>query len=346
MDESLKTNNFDLLRILAALQVVVSHGVLHLGLARPSWWPWVEAFPGVPVFFAMSGFLISASYERSSSLDSYLRNRALRIFPGLWCCIILTVAVAAAFGIDFLSLGAVFWFVCQLIGAIFTPSFLRSFGFGSYNGSLWTIPIELQFYFLLPVLYFFLKRMAKPMSLMWAAVIAFSLVALICRAYFPPLDDVEDEPLAQKLLRYSFAPHVYLFLVGIILQQVKAFSSPWIKGKGLWWLGSYIAFYYLVPWSEPVYVLRLIWLGVASISIAYTLPTLSNKLLRGNDLSYGVYIYHGLLINVLVELGQVGHPSMLLILIVATVAVAYLSWNLVEKPFLRRKRRAFSPIAA
>ena len=65
-----RVNNFDLLRIIAASQVVLGHTVGHLDIDHPWGWSLVEAFPGVPIFFGVSGFLISASYERSSSLVS------------------------------------------------------------------------------------------------------------------------------------------------------------------------------------------------------------------------------------------------------------------------------------
>jgi peptidoglycan/LPS O-acetylase OafA/YrhL len=152
-ESEFKTNNFDLLRILAATQVVLVHSAAHLGLGRPAGLSLVEAFPGVPIFFAISGFLISASFERSRDVRSYTRNRMLRIYPGLWCVVLATVLVATLFGFGFLHLRALFWLACQMGGLIYTPGFLRSFGMGSYNGALWSIPIELQFYFLLPFFY-------------------------------------------------------------------------------------------------------------------------------------------------------------------------------------------------
>jgi peptidoglycan/LPS O-acetylase OafA/YrhL len=60
------------------------------------------------------------------------------------------------------------WFVAQLFGAIYTPASLREFGFGSYNGALWTIPIELQFYFLVPLVFLLLRRSARPTTTLFA----------------------------------------------------------------------------------------------------------------------------------------------------------------------------------
>ena len=71
--DEFKVNNFDLLRILAALQVVLAHTRVHLDIQRLPLWSLVEAFPGVPIFFAISGFLISASFERTPNLASYVQ---------------------------------------------------------------------------------------------------------------------------------------------------------------------------------------------------------------------------------------------------------------------------------
>src|SRR5437762_5098663 len=128
MSDEFKVNNFDLLRILAAAQVVFAHTVSHLGIAHPPLWALVEAFPGVPIFFAISGFLISASFERAHSVVDYSRNRFLRIYPGLWCIVLVTVVVTALFGFDLLHLRALAWLGCQLVGLIYTPGFLKPFG--------------------------------------------------------------------------------------------------------------------------------------------------------------------------------------------------------------------------
>jgi peptidoglycan/LPS O-acetylase OafA/YrhL len=344
MSQQLKINNFDLLRIIAASQVLVGHTIWHLGIPNPAWMPLLDAFPGVPMFFSISGFLISASFERSSDVRSYARNRILRIYPGLWCCIFLTVLVASLCGVSFLNRQAPIWLVSQLVGGIYTPHFLKVFGFGSYNGSLWTIPIELQFYLLLPVVYLWARKLNYSTSYFVAVWALFVCIAVGTRLLFNPLVEYEHEDVLHKLYRYSFAPHIYLFLTGVLLQRLAAHKSKWISGKGAYWLIAYLAFYFILPHYAPVLISAALLLAVATVSVAYTAPGISHTILRGHDISYGVYIYHGLLINLFVELGLLGQWKYLAILAGCAYLIAYLSWIGVEKRFLRRKTHALAPV--
>lgn len=355
LDPVFRVNNFDLLRILAAAQVVLGHSQSHLALGRPWFWGLVEAFPGVPVFFALSGYLISASFERSRDLRSYARNRLLRILPGLWSVVLLTVVVTSLFGYSFLNLKALVWLPAQMVGLIYTPGFLKSFGFGSYNGALWTIPIELQFYVVLPLVYVIPMSERRRTQLVAAALAAFSVVTFFFVMGASPLSEGGDEPFSHKVYRYSFIPHIDLFLTGVLLQRLRAHRSRWITGKALPWLAVFCATYFglhqwLVDHWTPArgaftYVLCTQVMAVTVIACAFTMPRLSERLLRGNDLSYGVYIYHGLVIGALLQMGLKGAWWQMGVVVAITFVVAMASWRLVEKPFLRRKKNALHAVA-
>ena len=146
-------NNFDILRLITALLVLVNHSFTHLQIPVPNWYAFIQPFQPVPMFFVMSGFLISSSLERNSDLYQYFTNRFSRIFPGLWVCVLLTIVVFSVLaGVNFLHVEAIPWLIAQFAGFIYTPSFLNDFGYGSYNGSLWTLVVELQFYAIRKVL--------------------------------------------------------------------------------------------------------------------------------------------------------------------------------------------------
>ncbi len=331
-----RPNNFDLVRLLAALQVVFFHCINRLDLHPGAWSVPISFFHGVPIFFVASGFMVSASYERQQgNLKRYFKNRALRILPGLWVCLLVTVIVTSFFGfrphrfIDFL------WLPAQMVGLIYTPPYLRSFGSGVYNGALWTIPLELQFYIVLPAVYLIAFR--KRSNRMLLLALACFTVLSIFLAYYAPVDFGHYEPPLHKLTRYSFLPQFYLFLYGVVLQRYRAFQSKWIAGKALYWALLLIAFCYLKPDWPAANNLALLLLGTTAISAAYTIPSVSS-FLKEQDISYGVYVYHGLIINVLVMTGHLGGWRNSLLLFVATILIASCSWHFVERPILRSKQ--------
>ncbi|MFD0750792.1 acyltransferase family protein [Mucilaginibacter calamicampi] len=331
-----KLNNFDLLRLLAATQVVFDHYFQHLHILLNDWQQaLLYLFPGVPVFFVISGYLISASYERTNDLTKYFRNRILRIFPGLWLCIFVSIFIITLTGVSFLNKQTIFWLPSQLIGLIYTPAFLSNYGFGSYNGSLWTIPIELQFYILLPVCYLLLP---KKKSVYWLGllVVVFILLNIISTTF-------TFSPIISKLLNYSFIPHFYLFLTGMLLQKLKLYSSTMVYNQAFYWCAAY-GIFSLVLYNyidQTIFlILKSLLLAITLLSMAYTLPGLASRLLRTNDISYGIYIYHGLFLTVIVALQWADYVNLFTITLISYLA-GFLSWVLIEKPFIKRKEGAF-----
>jgi peptidoglycan/LPS O-acetylase OafA/YrhL len=137
-----------------------------------------------------------------------------------------------------------------------------------------------------------------------------------------------------------------MFLTGALLQRWNAHRSRWIAGKGLAWVAAHLVAHFAIPWPALQYVVDTLILAVATVSLAYTVPGLSERFLRGNDISYGVYIYHGLILNILIERGLKGRMVYLLLVMALAFAAGILSWRFVERPFLRRKRKAMHAIPA
>jgi peptidoglycan/LPS O-acetylase OafA/YrhL len=339
-----RVNNFDLLRILAATQVLVIHSMARLGIPVPGSLKWLEWFPGVPIFFVISGYLVSASFERQDNIYRYLKNRFLRIYPGLWACIGLTVVVTSALGYKRTHFMDFVWFPAQLLGFIYTPHFLKGFGAGTYNGSLWTIPIELQFYLMLPLVYLAWRRlrmgnMGAPFFL--AVFIGINLIL----NYALPGFGTERESTVDKVIRYTFVSSFYMFLLGVTLQRFEAFKSRLIAGKGLHWIAAYVLLMIALPELSPfTTVLSYLILGISAVAVAYTVPRASELVLRGQDISYGVYIYHGLVVNLLLELKMRRGLYEVGVVLIAAFAVGAVSWKFIEEPFLRKKRRKLEAI--
>lgn len=351
---SIRVNNFDLLRLFASVQVAFFHTSTHL--RAPIDWPlplvvlFGEALPGVPMFFVISGFLISASWEKNNSPALYARNRCLRIFPALWVCLGVSIVTAAVFGgVDFLRPEVLPWIAAQLtVVQFYNPAFLREYGVGVLNGSLWTIPVELQFYLLLPVLYFALGLARRQGN---GGLLFLTAVSIAINRYFAALGGPQAESLAIKLLGVTLAPYLYMFLLGVLLQRNFSYLGPYLVGRAAIWTALYIAavaanFALGLPFGgnnlQPVLMLLLAGMVV---SWAFTFPTLSERLLTGNDISYGIYIYHIVVVNILVSQGATGSLWWVGVALLVTLAAAWLSWVAVERTVLAMKRNPLHPVA-
>ena len=144
-------NNFDLIRLIAAGEVAIRHSIHHLlPGAKDGLVIWVLDFiPGVPIFFFLSGYLISRSWERSQTPRDFFYNRTLRLFPALWMCTALSVLVLFVCGylatVAWSPYKLGLWIVCQgSIVQVWNPEFLRGFGVGVVNGGLWSVSVEIQ----------------------------------------------------------------------------------------------------------------------------------------------------------------------------------------------------------
>ncbi|UNK78553.1 acyltransferase [Sphingopyxis granuli] len=328
-----RNNNLEWLRVLFALQVVIGHCHAHLGLPLPLL---LRHFPGVPAFFFVSGFLIYASHQNAGGLR-YFQNRFLRLFPALlFVTLGGLVVVALSKGMNFVAgnSGTIFaWFIAQItLGQAYNPSIFRDIGVGVINGSLWTITTEILFYIMVPVIVW-LERYNRH------SVAILTLLSFVFYAFGSLL--MEGTILAgQPLWRYFWiTPLVWGWMFGFGMLAFKHYRL----------IASRMHFLPLV--LAPMLVLILVnaggpWLNTIGqeLGIAYFVcyAMLIFYLAFGTpylplpfDLSYGIYIWHMPIINLLIVKG-LPYPW---IAMLATVALAAFSWFAIEKPALRLKRK-------
>ncbi len=360
-----RQNNFDLIRLVAAVQVVLAHAIGHTGLLHqlPKWGrPLFDALlllPGVPVFFVVSGFLITQSFERNpSDLRGYFWRRSLRIFPALWVCLIVTLVALGGFGFlgrDFvLSKTFAAWLAGQVsFFQFFNPEHFRGFGIGVANGALWTITVELQFYAFVPIFHWLTGGIRSGTK---AAGFLTTLLFFVSFAAYCLMDHQVNgpggfagAPAAFKLLHVTLVPHLWMFLLGIIIHHNFAMLRRWLEGRFLWYFAGYALFltalHTLVEYrSVPFYLAYLpsrAILAMGAIAAAYSARSLTRRWLHGMDLSYGTYLYHSVVINVLVELGWMNSLVALWYVFPLTIMLALASWHGIENPALAMK--SFSP---
>ena len=207
-----QANNFDLLRILFAWFVIVSHSYVLNGdgatdpLFEMTQQTFLFSFIGVKGFFIISGYLIFKSMVVSNSIFEYLVKRVLRIFPAL--AVVLLVTLAAVYFIypsnipPFFSNKEVYaYFLGNVI--LFKPHFFISGIFSglpssAINGSLWTIEYEFFFYVFI-LLFFYFRSNKKILKALLVIVVALFLMVRLAfydwtvqTHFFIPLEPLFD----------------------------------------------------------------------------------------------------------------------------------------------------------
>ncbi len=348
------TNNFDLIRLLAAIQVFVGHAYL-VGFLKEDWFYHITWFiPGVPVFFGMSGFLLIWSLDRRPDLLTYFRHRLLRLFPALWMTMILTALVLLAFHTlsvrELFSHSALMYLIgrCTVIYS-FVPSIIKGFAQGNPNGSLWTIGVELQFYLALPFLYFLIRN--KPLFVQNLFLLSIAAVSWWIDRHDPDLPfDVNSLNGYMQILVSEFRILYYLFffIIGMLFYINYAYLRRLLEGRFLAHLVFYAVFcllsYYYTDISkidryspDLLSLVRHICLMSLVFSAAFSNTGLARRLLKGNDYSYGIYLTHLLVLNSFYQLHMFSSVLNVLFSAVVTGVLAWLSWHAVEKKALGLK---------
>ena len=338
-------NAFDALRVAAALAVLYSHSFILYGLPEPV--PMAGQALGslaVALFFAVSGFLICQSWERDPHLGRYAARRALRILPGLWVVVLLTALVVGAlyttaslsgyFGSfspwRYIATGGLAMGSPKLLG-VFESNPLPS----ATNGSLWTLKYEIIMYLLLGIL----GRYLPGATLKAKCSVAF----LVCAGLWLFF--------ATKGYQKVALPFAWRLGTEIYLDRMAYLGAFFFAGacSHLYFerirLSRALALILIAPLpfiDHPVLVMALLWFVVpyGVLVFAFKAPAICRKM-NGFDYSYGIYIYAFPIQQIVSLLGRAHQWSWGIVLVVsalATVLLAALSWNYVERPALRLKR--------
>lgn len=333
-----RSNNFDFLRLIGALAVVLGHAYHLVGAGQYT--PGVLGYPvqalGVVVFFSISGYLITASWTRRRDPVSYVAARALRIFPALIVVVVVSAYVlgpaVTVLGVgDYLRDPAT---ANYLRNIVMEPVYLLPGVFAdnpypnAVNGSLWTLPAELFCYVVVPVA-LLVPRLARP-------VVVLGLIAVS----FWYAGTASPESAIVYGSRVVDAAGMWVFFgAGALLRLGHE------RFRGLFRTDVAVglaAVYLTVIGIQPLWTLKWSWLFlpyiVLTVGLAST-PVL-RRTARFGDLSYGIYLWAFPVQQTLVHVVGVLNMTLNLLLVTGISAVlALLSWHLVEKPSLRLKDR-------
>lgn len=345
-------NHFDLMRLVAAVLVVFSHGfnLSHGKVLGKQYEPLMQWSHGqltlgglaVLVFFVVSGFLITASFEKDQNLGSFFRKRCLRIYPGLMVVVLSTVFILGPvltelpLG-DYLKKPETYQYLLNNISflryqdklpGVFTDNPVPEF----VNGSLWTLKYELLCYLTTALLGVW--GLLKGRSL---AFIFITSSLANCLIQTGSLDSLINWNQGFPFILKSFLELYPYFVAGAWIYIVRdrlPFQATWAYGA-LFLLALSLP---IVGLLKPVFSIAGAYLVIYLAYFPHRRPVNIN---RFGDLSYGIYIYGWPIQQIVVQWlhPQVNWLTNSLISLPIILGLAWLSWHGIEKPAMRYKSK-------
>ncbi|WEJ32926.1 acyltransferase [Devosia sp. SD17-2] len=343
----------DHLRLLAALLVFAYH---FFHFYRGEWRSYpdlpflgliVEGHTGVGLFFVLSGFIFMTIALANSEIDyrSFMRNRLLRIAP----LFIVVFVVAISIGRDrFVATDLLYVFVTNLGGAPTSWHFA--------TGPAWSISVEFTFYLVFPFLAAATLKRGPLYLVKWLA-----LLLIIKLAAYHATDN------SRHMLYSTLVGRFDQFLIGMLAAIAYARFQTTIQrwGRPLLLLAAVVVLIgvgiqarwlsFLAP--EPKQPLWVIWgtieagfwavLVVAYLGARVPWPDfLHRAFCRGGEWSFSFYMWHALVIFAVHQsLGSFGGTGALalgmngVMVLGVTLVFAWLSYTLIEAPFLDMRSR-------
>ena len=329
-----RPSGFDYVRLFLAIAVFLIHvPLVTSGWSRANelWLSWAR--PGfvsvLPMFFALSGFLVAGSLARCNTLISFFGLRVFRIVPPLAVEVLLSAVILGPIFTanplsEYFVSSTFFSYFLNVVGDVhyYLPGVFSSNPFPNVvNAQLWALPLELCCYVLL--------GMIALLGIFGNTVIITSTMVVICIASFA-YDFVHsiDRVVIFRIvvveaffvgvaffrLRERIPVNMGLFLVSLAVTGVLVFIP-------------HGAFFVALP---LVYV--TIYLGLSDPG--------RNRILLSGDYSYGIYLY-GVPIQQAVVAALPALKFGIMQFLVAfpiTLVLAILSWWLIEKPVLKLRR--------
>lgn len=332
----LAKNNFDLLRFLFAGTVCLVHAY---SLADFSELDWIvntlSSGMAVKAFFVVSGFLIFMSFERSSSFSSYINKRIRRIYPAYFTVIMLCAISFAAVSSNnifdyYFSLTWLKYVIANLVFLNFfqhtLPGVFEFHKLTAVDGALWTLKIEVMFYLSVPV-FVWLFRKFSPLVILISIYGLSIIYAMICTTIAEQSGSEIYLELGRQLpgqLCYFMAGAFFYYFFPLFERRVGYFVSAALVVMLINKL------YCPLPLFEPF--------ALATIVIFLGLFLYVGNFGKYGDFSYGIYILHCPIIQLLIYSGWFRQePYYFLVTAISiTIIAAIVMWHVIEKKFLLR----------
>jgi len=349
----------DHLRAFAAILILVYHGRQLIGsplaFSKPfdgdTPWPQtlnpfaaliIEGHSAVSLFIALSGFILTyGMLDKQLSLGNFLLARILRIYPMLLLCLAAAVSTGIIDQMQILNS------LLPISPLAIVPS--------PFTAMFWAVKIELQCYLLFPALLWLMKNKGATALVS----VLFLVIALRC------LSILSTGASPRDLSYWTLLGRIDQFVIGMLaaqyLRQVGLYRLPpigFVAGISLA-LGMLVIFNQVGGWRIESFwrvfyptLEATVWMVFAAtyLSFGKQAPAIiSTCLVSLGTISYSMYLMHFAVINAVVRnhfwMTISGRPSIdavissLLVVLPITLFMAFLTYRLVEKPFMDLRPR-------
>ncbi len=286
MERAGRATGFDYLRLGLSLAVVIYHSitssygpVFEVAFLTGPWGGVPRLF--LPMFFALSGFLVAGSLFRTRTLLHFLSLRGLRILPALTVEIFLSAVLLGGLLTtlprDQYFADPLFWdYFKNIFGWVhfYLPGVFENNPLPMVNASLWTIPSELECYVALAFLAL-IGLTKRPLAFL-AATVAL-VVAMVVQGALSGAE-LYGHQAPGRLLVGCFLAGVAFYLNRA---RVRMNLALFVLALGVSWLCFTL---------EYARFLAIFPIAYATIYLGLLRPRLP-KLIERGDYSYGIYLY-------------------------------------------------------
>lgn len=342
-------HTFDALRFLAFMLVFLHH----IPIPENSFLAYFSHSGGigVQIFFILSGFLITyillvEKNNQTFKFKNFITRRILRIWPLYYAMILFAFCTPTI--LNFLNLSSSDegyspnWLYPLLFLENYEMMFKHSFPNVSPLRVMWSLCIEEHFYIIWGLIFLFISNKKIPVFLISTLFIA--IISRLIYAHY-------------NIGTLDILTNVDYFSFGGILAYLLIFKSDVINllnklSTRLKWVISILilAIYITLPFLKfnQNIIEPLIVCSITTLLIAFTLSTKNE--LRINDknifsqlgkYTYGMYLFHTIIINLFLRIGlklEINLYIIILLSLLTTIVISFLSFHLFEKQFLKFKK--------
>lgn len=332
-----RENSFDFIRLLAAVAVIFSHSFALTGSDEPGIGKASIGAIGVWIFFILSGYLISKSWDQYPRFNVFFAKRLLRIIPGLMVATVSTIVIAGLFLtslplIEFFTRQETFTYLNNVL--IYNPSYILPGIFENniypltVNGSIWTLAYEFTMYLAVAFIGIFKIYKKIPPVYIWVTLLILTLLMAI----------VGWDRLSISIFYLNLGQMLIfalMFFSGIMMHKYEKIIELNTR-NGLFSFCLFIVSSLLLPMATPLF---------AAIFLAYAIFALGKHgamswIARYGDFSYGLYIYAFPIQQMIASITHtLSMPKMFILSFLLTLIASALSWHFVESKALKWKSK-------